>query len=168
MTRYPRLHMRLPLSERHLTGTWALSAIEAADVPALGSLLLAAYRDTVDFEGETQEDAVAEVERTLGGEYGPMIADCSFVASNGGRIVAAAVVVLSQDRPLVAHLVVKPAMSRKGIGTFLLHAVGNALLDAGHTELDLYVTEDNDPAVNLYRKVGFEEFARFTEPPADA
>jgi ribosomal protein S18 acetylase RimI-like enzyme len=168
MTRYPRLQMRLPLSERHLSGTWALSTIDASNVLALGSLMLAAYRDTVDYEGETEEDAVAEVERTLGGEYGPMVADCSFVASHGGGIVAASVVVLSQDRPLLAHLVVEPEMSRKGIGTFLLHASGNALLGAGYAEMDLYVTEDNHPAVNLYRKVGFEVIARLTEPPDDA
>jgi GNAT superfamily N-acetyltransferase len=160
--------MRLPLSERHLSGTWTLSTIDPSDVPALGSLMLAAYRGTVDDEGETVEDAVAEVERTLGGEYGPMIVDCSFVASHEGRIVATAVVVLSQDGPLLAHLLVEPEMSRRGLGTFLLQASGNALLDAGYTRLDLYVTEDNDPAVNLYRKVGFEEIARFTEPPEGA
>jgi ribosomal protein S18 acetylase RimI-like enzyme len=60
---------------------------------------------------------------------------------------------------------VEPEMSRRGIGTFLLHASGNALLRTGYTELDLFVTEDNDPAVNLYRKVGFDVIARLTEPP---
>jgi GNAT superfamily N-acetyltransferase len=168
MTRYPRLRMRLPLSERHLPETWALAAIDASDVAALGPLMLAAYRDTVDFEGENEEDAVAEVERTLAGENGPMIADCSFVASHEGRVVAASLVVLTRDRPLLAHLMVQPEMSRKGIGTLLLHASGNALLRAGSTELALYVTEGNDPAVNLYRKVGFEVIARLTEPPDEA
>jgi ribosomal protein S18 acetylase RimI-like enzyme len=168
MTRYPRLRMRLPLTQRQLAEAWALSGIDASDVLALGSLMLAAYRDTVDFEGENEEDAVAEVERTLGGEYGPMIADCCFVASHEGRVVAASLVVLSQDRPLLAQLMVEPEMSRKGIGTLLLHASGNALLRAGYTELDLYVTEENDPAVNLYRKVGFEVIARLTEPPHEA
>jgi ribosomal protein S18 acetylase RimI-like enzyme len=168
MTRYPCHRMRLLLSERHLPETWAIATIDASDVPALGPLMLAAYRDTVDFEGENEEDAVAEVERTLAGEYGPMIADCSFVASHEGRVVAASLVVLAQDRPLLAHLMVQPEMSRKGIGTLLLHASGNALLRAGSTELDLYVTEGNDPAVNLYRKVGFEVIARLTEPPDEA
>ena len=130
--------------------------------------MLAAYRGTVDDEGENDEDAVAEVERTLEGEYGPLIADCSFLASHEGRVVAASLVVLSEDRPLLAHLVVEPEMSRKGIGTSLLHASGNALLRAGYTELDLYVTEENDPAVNLYRKVGFEVIARLSEPPQEA
>jgi ribosomal protein S18 acetylase RimI-like enzyme len=168
MTRYPRLRMRLQLSERHLPETWPLATIDASDVAALGPLMLAAYRDTVDFEGEDEEDAAAEVERTLAGEYGPMIADCSFVASHEGRVVAASVVVLAQDRPLLAYLMVLPEMSRKGIGTLLLHASGNALLRAGSTELDLYVTEENDPAVTLYRKVGFEVIARLSEPPHEA
>jgi ribosomal protein S18 acetylase RimI-like enzyme len=130
--------------------------------------MLAAYQGTVDYEGENEDDAVAEVERTLGGEYGPMIDHCSFVASHGGRVVAASLVVLSQDRPLLAHLMVEPAMSRKGIGTSLIHASGSALLRAGYAELDLFVTEDNDPAVNLYRKVGFEVVARLTEAPHEA
>jgi ribosomal protein S18 acetylase RimI-like enzyme len=168
MTRYPRLRMRLPLTERPLSDAWGLSGIDASDVPALGPLMLAAYRDTVDYEGEDEEDAVAEVERTLGGEYGPMIDDCSFVASHEGRVVAASLVVLSEDRPLLAHLMVEPEMKRRGIGTFLLHASGNALLRAGSTELDLYVTEENDPAVNLYRKVGFEVIEKLTEPPREA
>jgi GNAT superfamily N-acetyltransferase len=168
MTRYPRLLMRLPLTPRHLSDAWALSGIDASHVPALAPLLLSAYRDTVDYGGENEEDAVAEVERTLGGEYGPMIADCSFAASHGGRVVAASLVVLSDERPLLAHLIVEPAMSRKGIGTSLIHASGNALLRGGYTELDLFVTEDNDPAVNLYRKVGFEVVAQLTEAPREA
>jgi ribosomal protein S18 acetylase RimI-like enzyme len=168
MTRYPRLQMRLRLTPAQLSEDWALSGIDTSDIRALAALMLAAYRYTVDYEGEDEEDAVAEVERTLGGEYGPMIDDCSFVASHEGRVVAASLVVLSEDRPLLAHLMVEPEMKRKGIGTFLLRASGNALLRAGSPELDLYVTEENAPAVNLYRKVGFEVITRLTEPPREA
>jgi len=42
---------------------------------------------------------------------------------------------------------------------------GNALLAAGHTELDLLVTEANEPAVALYRHLGFEQVERLTDPP---
>jgi hypothetical protein len=47
-----------------------------SDVTAFGSLLLSAYRGTVDDDGET-EDAVAEVERTLAGKYGSFLEGCS-------------------------------------------------------------------------------------------
>jgi ribosomal protein S18 acetylase RimI-like enzyme len=48
----------------------------------------------------------------------------------------------------------------------LLAAGGNALIGTGHSELDLIVTEAIEPAVALYRKLGFEPVERLTEPPA--
>ncbi len=36
-------------------------------------MLLAAYRGTVDDEGEDADDAIGEVERTVGGQYGPFV-----------------------------------------------------------------------------------------------
>jgi ribosomal protein S18 acetylase RimI-like enzyme len=34
---------------------------------------------------------------------------------------------------------------------------GNALVAAGHAEMDLFVTEANEPATALYRKLGFRQ-----------
>ena len=47
-------------------------------------------------------------------------------------------------------------------------SIGNALLSAGHARLDLFVTEANTPAVNLYRKLGFEVVGRLTEPASES
>lgn len=165
--RYPRVRMRLALSQRELPSQWALDRIAVSDVGALGPLMLAAYRGTVDDEGETLVEATAEVERTLAGDYGPFLGDCSFRANNGGRIVGACMVTLWKGCPLVAHIVVHPDAQRKGIGTFLLTATGNALLAAGYSELELLVTEANEGAVSLYRKVGFETLDRLTRPPGE-
>lgn len=117
--RYPRVRMRLTLSQRELPSQWALGRIAVSDVGALGPLMLAAYRGTVDDEGETLAEATAEVERTLAGDYGPFLGDCSFRANNGGRIVGACMVTLWKGCPLVAHIVVHPDAQRKGIGTVL-------------------------------------------------
>ena len=132
---------------------------------ALGALMLAAYQGTVDDEGESEADAVAEVERTMGGGYGPLLNDCSFAAEEGDRIVGASMTTLFESDPFLTYLVVDPEMKRRGIGTFLIVASGNALLSAGYTRLDLFVTEANGPAVNLYRKLGFQVVDRVTEPP---
>ena len=70
-----------------------------------------------------------------------------------------------ESDPFLTYLVVDPEMKRRGIGTFLVAASGNALLSAGYPTLDLFVTEANEPAVNLYRKLGFEVVDRVTEPP---
>ena len=58
--------------------------------------------------------------------------------------------------PCLTHLVVDPGLKRRGIGTLLIATSGQGLRSAGHTHMDLFVTEANDPAVNLYRKLGFE------------
>lgn len=49
------------------------------DNAQLAALLLSAYAGTVDSEEETMEQAVAEIERTVGGEYGPYMPEHSVV-----------------------------------------------------------------------------------------
>ena len=128
-------------------------------------MLLAAYRGTVDDEGETESDAIGEVERTLEGYYGPFLPEASFVGENGGQIVGACLVSLFEDRPCLLYVVVHPDVQRRGLGGALITASGNALVVAEHRELDLFVTEANEPAVTLYRKLGFEQVERLSAPP---
>jgi GNAT superfamily N-acetyltransferase len=84
--------------------------------------LLAAYRGTVHDEGETQSDAVAEVERTIDGASGPFLLKESFVVENGRRSVGASVVTLDESLPLLAHVVVHPDLLRQGIASLLIEA----------------------------------------------
>jgi ribosomal protein S18 acetylase RimI-like enzyme len=156
MTAFPRLRMRLPLVEREATGPWRPRPIDVSDVPALGALMLAAYRGTVDDEGETEADAVDEVERTFDGAYGALLAEASFAVEDGERPIGASMTTIWERRPMLAYLLVHPEAKRRGIGTFLIAHTVNALLSAGYTELGLFVTEANAPAVSLYRKLGFE------------
>ena len=143
--------------------------IERSDAAALGELMLAAYRGTVDDEGETLEDAVSEVEGVLDGSYGPFSADASFVVEGDHRLVGASLVAIWdwESRPLLLYLVVRPDAQHRGIGTSLLLQTGNALAAGGHPELDLFVTEANEPAVGLYRKLGFEVVERLAARPDD-
>jgi ribosomal protein S18 acetylase RimI-like enzyme len=136
-----------------------------ADVPEVGRVLLAAYRGTVDDEGETEDDAIGEIERTTEGQYGPFLPAASFVVEDDDRIAGASLVSLVEDRPCLLYVVVHPDVQRRGLGGALISASGNALMVAGHRELDLFVTEANEPAVALYRKLGFEQVERMNEPP---
>lgn len=135
-------------------------------MPEIGRVLLAAYRGTVDDGGEDEPGAIREVDGTMEGEYGPFLPEASFVVTSRGRIVGASLVTMFESRPFIAHVVVHPDAQRRAIGASLITASGNALLSAGQTELHLFVTEANEPAVALYRKLGFEQVDRFTEPPS--
>jgi ribosomal protein S18 acetylase RimI-like enzyme len=67
-----------------------------------------------------------------------------------------------ESGPLLTHVIVQPDMKRRDIATSLIAVSGRALLSTG-PGLDLFVTEANESAVNLYRKIGFEVMDRFTE-----
>jgi ribosomal protein S18 acetylase RimI-like enzyme len=156
--------MRIALEELGPPGDVRHRAVERSDTSALGALMLAAYRGTVDDEGETLEDAVVEVENVLGGSYGPFASDASFVVEHDDGLVGASLVAIVDSRPLLLYLVVRPDAKRRGVGTSLLVSTGNALREAGHAELDLFVTQANEPAVSLYRKLGFRLVDRIEGP----
>ena len=156
--------MRSTLVQQAVSNEWPSRTVGPGDTRDLGALMLAAYRGTVDDEGETEDDAVGEVERTIDGEYGTFLFGCSLVIEHGSRAIGASMVTFFESRPFLAYLVVRPEMKRRGIGAWLVGTSGNALLSGGHSTLDLFVTEANEPAVNLYRKLGFEVVDRVTAP----
>ena len=158
--------MRLVLTEREPPGSWLAGPFEPSAAPAVGRLLQAAYRGTIDDEGETESDAVAEVDRVLAGAYGPFVASSSFLVDEGDRVAGASMVTSWEEKPYLAHLVVHPDVQRRGLGMYLMTVTGNALFSAGHSSLELMVTEANEPAVALYRKLGFKLVGRLTEPPS--
>ena len=163
-----RLWMRLDLSAAQPAPTRSLTTVDGWAAEELAPLLLASYRGSVDDEGEDLEGATGEVERTLTGVYGPLLADASFVAVDGDHPVGAILVTLWEERPLVAHVVVDPSIKRTGLGTQLMNAAAAALAAAGRTELDLFVTEANEPAVRLYRSLGYRALRRITSSPSES
>lgn len=66
----------------------------STDIAALGELMLAAYRGTPDEAdaGQTITSAVEEIGRVFRGEYGQLIPEASFVASERNEPVAVTLV----------------------------------------------------------------------------
>jgi GNAT superfamily N-acetyltransferase len=133
-----------------------LRPMTRSDIDRLGSLLFAAYRGTVDDEGETEAEAVAVVRSTFDGEYGAMIPEASLLLEDAGELVSASFVTLWRGGPLLAFAVTHPDRQGQGLSRLCTRAAMQALARAGHTELHLFVTETNAPARALYERLGFE------------
>jgi anthranilate synthase/aminodeoxychorismate synthase-like glutamine amidotransferase len=58
----------------------------------------------------------------------------------------------------VARLVVHPDYQGRGIGSRLMHALESAF--AGAQRFEIFTGDRSDPALHLYRKLGYEEFKR--------
>lgn len=131
--------------------------VRTSDKEALAILLFAAYRGTIDDEGDTLADALAEIEKTWSGAYGRFLPECSFVIEQGEFLASACLVSFFEphDAPLVVFLMTRPEAKRQGLARRVLKRSMEALAADGYARLTLVVTDGNDPAQRLYASLGF-------------
>jgi GNAT superfamily N-acetyltransferase len=135
-------------------------------------------------EGTRAQAAREALERTRSGGDGPWIAQASFVAYDGDRVVGAILVTLlppkdpsdwdsyhweepppadcierRMGRPHLTWVFVSPLLAGRGIGTALLAAAGNALLGLGYKELLSTFMSGNDSSMLWHWRNGFRLLA---------
>lgn len=155
----------------------ASRTVNIEDVDRLAILMDRACRNTIDWERETPEQCRDEMHGTLSGKYGPFLADASFVIvglptldSLEGDILAASLVTLWNEKPLLAFSMTAPDAQGKGYAGFLIERSISALVKHGYPEFFLVVTGGNTAAERLYARLGFVSLgpARPGEPPPEA
>jgi RimJ/RimL family protein N-acetyltransferase len=136
------------------------------DAEALAVLMHDAYRDTVDDEGESLEETRAIVQQLIDGEFGPLMWAASEVIERAGRVVAATLITVWQERPFVAFTLTAPNHQGRGLARAGLLRTINRLAAGDETVLRLVVTQGNAPAERLYERLGFRPEAQppFTTP----
>lgn len=150
-----RLEMTLRLAPSVVPPDSLARLVRSDDQPQLAALLLDAYRGSMDDSGETYDDAVAEVRRTLSGEYGLFDDGASSVTVVGSQFASATLVTRWCDRPFLAFSITHPDHRRRGYARLGIHRAAALLAERGETELRLVVTRGNSPAESLYRSLGF-------------
>lgn len=140
------------------------------DVPRLAELMDKAFKETVDYEGETLEQCEDDIRGTLTGKYGPWLDFASFCTTEGAQITSTSLVTLFKEKPLIAFSMTDPAFQGKGLARHLIERSISALSEKGIPHLYLVVTSDNTPAVNLYLRLGFKRIGIAkpgTAPPVE-
>ncbi len=132
--------------------------ILSTDAALLGALLYNAFHGSVDDEGESPEDANGEAIRTLTGYYGKVNEEASFVYEDSRRFVSCCLVCEwpKLEIPLLAFSATIPEFRQQGLASALIMASMNVLLKQGYPAVALFVSMDNLPAINLYKKIGFQ------------
>ena len=118
---------------------------------------LLSYPDEQSVDDEQEARSLEETERS-GNEV-------ELVAIIDGRIVGSAGVSAVRSRRKVAHrarvgISILKEYWGMGIGRVLMEASIDCARQAGYTQLELEVVADNQRAVSLYRRAGFEEYGR--------
>lgn len=153
-----RIPMSLTLAPQSFDQKWPCRAVQAEDADDLAILLYSSFRGTIDDEGETFSAAVREIEKTLAGEYGRLLSDCSFVIEEGEFIVSSCLISWYElaKGPFVVFTMTRPEFKGQGMARFLLKQSINALISKGERQLMLIVTDGNGPAQHLYDSLGFQ------------
>lgn len=143
--------------------------VERADLTSLAGLNRLANHDRFDrylfLETEDeQEDARRGVAGILDGRWGEFSSAGSWLCELGGQPVGAVLSVRWPLRTLIADVIVAPSLQGKGVGGRLLTTALRSIRGNGERHIYLYVTEGNEPALRLYRRLGF---ARSRGPTRD-
>ncbi len=118
---------------------------------------LLSYPDEQSVDDEQEARSLEETERSCN--------EVELVAIIDGRIVGSAGVSAVRSRRKVAHrarfgISVLKEYWGMGIGRVLMETCIGCALRAGYAQLELEVVADNERAVSLYRRAGFEEYGR--------
>jgi ribosomal protein S18 acetylase RimI-like enzyme len=143
------------VQRREVAADPRVRAPTSADAPAIADLMLAAYRGTIDDDGETPEETLALVRQMFAGEFGAMLWNISEVTERDGRLAAATMCTVWEGRPFVAFMVTAPEYKGQGLARAGLTRAINRLAAAGDPLLRLVVTHGNTPAERLYASLGF-------------
>jgi GNAT superfamily N-acetyltransferase len=132
--------------------------VRAGDGPALGVLAHAAYRGSVDDNGEHEAWHVADLTSALEDEYGRLMTPVSRAVPAGNELIAATLFTWWDDLPLLAFCLTHPEHQGRGLATRLITHAARELAAEGHEAMHLAVTQTN-PARALYERLGFREAA---------
>ena len=118
---------------------------------------LLSYPDEQSVDDEQEARSLEEAERS-GNEV-------ELIAVIDGRIVGSAGVSAVRSRRKVTHrarfgISILKEYWGMGIGRVLMEASIDCARQAGYSQLELEVVADNERAVSLYRRAGFEEYGR--------
>ncbi len=171
---FPRLFMMLPLNGSYRPRITAVPDIEyrrwiEADFQLAAAVITTAYRGHVDSEINDQYRSLSGALRFLNNIVrfpgcGMFDAHGSFVAIHKPTRSIAGLLLCSRVRDDIGHVTqvcVLPEYRGRRIGESLMGLCAQELRTRNFAALSLTVTEANNKAVDLYRKLGFDTRRRF-------
>jgi RimJ/RimL family protein N-acetyltransferase len=124
--------------------------------------MIEAYRGTIDYDDETVEDALGEVQTYLaGGRGGRPLLDDSRLAFAGPHLVGACLAGEWDERqlPIIAYVMTHGEWKNRGVGGQVLWLVLSALREQVHQEVRAVITEGNVPSERLLGRIGFQKIS---------
>ncbi len=142
-----------------LTGPLGLHPLKLENKQALAELMLDAFHDTIDSEGESLDDAIFEIHQFLlpfSHEKAPI--HCSQLVWEKERPLSACLVSQWEKReyPWISYVFTASKAKNRGLGRLVLLKALTRLRQTGWNEVGAMITEGNRPSEKLFASLGFE------------
>ncbi len=142
-----------------------VARLQPSDAKQYRELMLQAYEFATDAFTSTANERAAEPEAFWVKRIADPTGLSAALGAFDGQALVGTVALECSTKPKIRHkglvigMYTSPSVRGKGIGRALLDAiVSEARAREDLLVLTLTVTEGNEPAINLYRSVGFETF----------
>lgn len=129
----------------------ATRPLRSGDRSDLARLMLDAYVGTIDYEGESLDEALGEVDDWYAGT--PLV-DHSFGVEVEGELAAALLAMAVDGEPFVAIVMTAAAHKGMGLGRAVVQAALASLGRAGHPRVTLAITNGNTASERLFLAAG--------------
>ncbi len=157
---FSRVRMEAPAAKRD-PPTVPMAHPEVTDVDAIVAFLMGVYEGHVEqqfgMHVGTEKEWQEYVTGIWKGDSGSYLPRASWTLKDAAGLTGVALATHWMGLPLLAELGVRKDRRGQGLGRALVLATLSALADLGHDRLALYVTVGNDPAMALYRGLGFQQ-----------
>lgn len=132
------------------------------DHQELAELMMAAYVGTIDYDGETVEDAGDEVARWFANEA---YRSTSLVALDEGGLVSGVLNSLIDGDPLIGYVMTSAERKGRGFARALLETAVLAVFADGHDRVSAWITDGNVASERLFARAGFVVVDTFETDP---
>jgi L-amino acid N-acyltransferase YncA len=126
----------------------------AADIDLLAELMLDAYLDTIDYDGETISEARTEVGSWFDNPNARL--EWSIVALDGDSAIGAVLAGEFGATAFVHYIMVRSTSKGRGLATLLLASVLDEMRSDGRTTCRAAITDGNTPSERLFASAGFQ------------
>ncbi len=131
---------------------------DQTDAFLLARLMIEAYRNTIDYDGESLADANNEVQAFLNGDRGgqPLL-EHSRLGIFGTELVSACLICDWEQRryPIAAYVMTHPGYKGRRLAEILLRTSLQALKDHAYRRVGAVITGGNLPSERLFCGLGF-------------
>ena len=143
-----------------IEATWRNPSI--ADQQILAEVMLDSYRDTIDYDGETINEALHEVESYFSGQLeNSAWLNSSWLGFKEANLACASLVGFWKDRnaPIISYVMTNSRWKGKHLATMGVLRSLQSLVENGHSKVYAVITEGNIPSERVFTRLGFERLA---------